>query len=132
MYPRKSIQTGTIWETNVGYSRAVRVGSLIEVAGTTAMDGQDIQCPGDVYGQTKFVIQKMAKALKDLGSDLHHVVRTRVYLKHMSDWEEAGRAHGEFFSEIKPASTMLAVNALIHPELLVEIEMTALIPDADI
>jgi enamine deaminase RidA (YjgF/YER057c/UK114 family) len=132
MYPRKSIQTGTIWETNVGYSRAVRVGSLIEVAGTTAMDGQDIQCQGDVYGQTKFVIQKMAKALKDLGSDLHHVVRTRVYLKHMSDWEEAGRAHGEFFSEIKPASTMLAVNALIHPELLVEVEMTAMIPDADI
>lgn len=132
MNPRQHVQTGTIWESSVGYSRAIRVGSLIEVAGTTAMDGQEIQFPGDVYGQTKFVIQKMARALQKLGSDLSHVVRTRVYLKNIEDWEDAGRAHGEFFGEIKPASTMLAVSALIHPALLVEIEMTAIIPDADL
>jgi len=126
---RERITTGTIWEKQVGYSRAVRVGNNIEIAGTTAMDGTEIQCRGDVYGQTVFVLQKMLRALQSLGGKPDDVVRTRIYLTDIAHWEEAGKAHGEFFSEIQPASTMLAVHALIHPELLVEIEMSAIIPD---
>lgn len=126
---RKIITTGTKWERLVGYSRAVRVGSIVEIAGTTAMDGDEIQFPGDVYGQAVFIIHKMQRALQQLGGSLENVVRTRVYLTDISHWEAAGKAHGEFFNHIQPASTMLSVQALIHPDLLVEIEMSAIIPE---
>jgi enamine deaminase RidA (YjgF/YER057c/UK114 family) len=128
MNHRTKVSSGTIWEDQVGYSRAIRVGNVIEIAGTTAMDGIQIQCPGDVFGQTTFILQKMTKAMESLGGQLQDVVRTRIYLADIKLWEEAGRAHGAFFREIKPVSTMLAVQALIHPDLLVEIEMTAIIP----
>lgn len=128
MSHRETVTSGTSWEDQVGYSRAVRVGNIIEIAGTTAMDGDQIQCVGDLYGQTVFTLQKMIKALQALGGQTCHVIRTRVYLTDISLWEEAGRAHGEVFRHIKPVSTMVEVSSLIHPDLLVEIEMSAIIP----
>ncbi|MDX1909050.1 MAG: RidA family protein [Bacteroidia bacterium] len=126
MPQRQLISSGAPWETQVGYSRAVRVGSLIEVAGTTAVDeAGEIVGPGDLYAQTYFVIQKIEKALHAAGATLADVVRTRMYVTDISRWEEAGRAHGAFFHEIRPASTLLAVAALVDPRLLVEIEVTA-------
>ncbi|MCF8365528.1 MAG: RidA family protein [Bacteroidales bacterium] len=124
---KKLISSGTKWENIVGYSRAVRVGNIIEVAGTTAVDKDIIVGKNDAYLQTKFIIQKIEKALHEAGATLADVNRTRIYVTDISRWEEIGKAHGEFFANIKPASTMVAVNALISPELLVEIEATAII-----
>jgi len=124
---RQRITSGTKWEDIVGYSRAIRVGNIIEVAGTTAMDGDQLIGKDDVYAQTKFIIQKMEKALKEADSSLEDVVRTRIYVTDISRWEEVGRAHGEFFSEIKPASLMVEVSGLVSPDMLVEIEMTAIV-----
>jgi len=124
---RQHITSGTKWEDIVGYSRAIRVGNIIEVAGTTAMDGDQLIGKDDVYAQTKFIIQKMEKALKEANSSLEDVVRTRIYVTDISRWEEVGRAHGEFFSEIKPASLMVEVSGLVSPDMLVEIEMTAIV-----
>ena len=123
---RKQIGTGSVWEDAIGYSRAVRVGNIIEVAGTTSMDGDTLIGKDDVYEQTVFILKKIEKSLVELGSSLQDVVRTRMFVTDIYQWEPIGKAHGEFFSEIKPVSTMVEVKSLIIPELLVEIEVTAI------
>ena len=122
---RKNIGSGSPWEDIVGYSRAVRVGNIIEVAGTTAMDGDVLIGRGDVYAQTVFIFKKIEKALQEAGADLADVVRTRMFITDISKWEEAGKAHGEFFKHIKPVATMVEVSNLIDKDLLIEIEVTA-------
>ena len=123
---RKNISSGSSWEDKVGYSRAVRVGNIVEVAGTTAMDGDTLIGEEDIYAQTFFILTKIEKALQKAGASLSDVVRTRMFVTNISKWEEVGKAHAEFFASIKPAATMLEVSALIHPDLLVEIEVTAI------
>lgn len=129
MKPRINISSGAKWEDIVGYSRAVRIGNVIEVAGTTAVgaDGSVIG-PGDPYLQTKFILSKIEKALNEAGAAMSDVIRTRMYVTDISAWEEIGRAHGEFFRAVRPAATMVEVSALISPDLLVEIEVTAVLP----
>ncbi len=124
---RKKISSGSPWEDIVGYSRAVRVGNIIEVAGTTAMDGDRLVGKGDIYSQTVFVFRKIEKALVEAGASLNDVVRTRMFVTDISQWEAVGKAHGEFFVAIKPVSTMIEVNRLINDDLLIEIEVTAII-----
>ena len=124
---RQQTGSGSPWEDIVGYSRAVRVDNIIEVAGTTAMDGDTLVGEGDVYVQTKFIFQKIEKALQQLGSSLNDVVRTRMFVTNIADWEKVGKAHGEFFATIKPVATMVEVQRLINDELLIEIEVTAII-----
>lgn len=121
------ISSGSPWEEVVGYSRAVRFGNMVEVAGTTAVDGDQLIGEGSVYEQTKFILLKIEKALRQAGASMNDVIRTRVYLTDISRWEEAGKAHGEVFHSIKPASTMVEVSALINTQLLVEIEATAIV-----
>ena len=128
MSQKQLISSGSPWEDVVGYSRAVRVGNVVEVAGTTAVDGDALVGEGNMYLQTQFILQKIGKALEQAGSSLEHVVRTRMFITDISLWEEAGRAHGEVFGNIKPASTMVEVSALIQEHLLIEIEVTAIIP----
>ncbi len=125
---RQNISSGAIWEDIVGYSRAVRVHQHVEVAGTTAVNEEsEVVGIGDAYLQAKFILEKIEKALIAAGATMKDVVRTRIYLTNINHWEEVGKAHGEFFKEIKPASTMLEVKSLINPELLLEIEATAII-----
>ena len=124
---RQQTGSGSPWEDIVGYSRAVRVDNIIEVAGTTAMDGDTLIGKDDVYAQTKFIFEKIEKALQQLGSSLKDVVRTRMFVTNIADWEKVGKAHGEFFATIKPVATMVEVQRLINDELLIEIEVTAII-----
>lgn len=125
---RLNYASGSKWEDIVGYSRAVRVGNIIEIAGTTAVDENGIVYGGNnAYEQTIYILKKIEKSLKLAGSSLDHVVRTRMYVTDISLWEGIGKAHGEFFKDIKPAATMVEVSKLISPELLVEIEATAII-----
>lgn len=124
---RKNISSGSPWEDMVGYSRAVRVGNIIEVAGTTAMDGQTLVGKDDLFAQTVFIIKKIENALQEAGASLTDVVRTRMFITDISRWEEAGKAHGEFFKEIKPVTTMVEVVKLINDDLLIEIEATAIV-----
>lgn len=124
---RTKISSNTKWEDIVGYSRAVRVGNIIEVAGTTAVDGEEIIGIGNPYEQTKFIFQKIERALIEAGATMKDVVRTRMFVTNMDDWEEIGRAHGEFFKDIKPASTMLEVSRFIDEKILIEIEVSAII-----
>lgn len=128
MKERLLISSGSPWENMVGYSRAVKVGNVVEVAGTTAVDGETLIGEGDVYLQTKFILQKIETALKEAGASLEHVVRTRMYITDISRWEEAGKAHGEVFQHIRPAATMVQVSQLIDSRLLIEIEATAILP----
>ncbi len=130
MNKRLNISSGTAWEEIVGYSRAVRIGQVIEVAGTTAVDeaGQVVGA-GDPYQQARYALGKIEKALRAAGGSLDDVVRTRMFVTDMAHWQEVGRAHGESFRHIKPVATMVAVKALISPELLVEIEVTAIVSD---
>ncbi|MBH8556751.1 RidA family protein [Hymenobacter negativus] len=123
---RQLISSGAPWEAVVGYSRAVRVGNVVEVAGTTAQDG-DTVTGTDAYTQTRRVLEKIGAALNAAGASFEDVVRTRMFVTDISQWEEVGRAHGEVFATIRPTASMLEVKALIDPRLLVEIEATAII-----
>lgn len=125
---RLNISSGTTWEALAGYSRAVRIGNWVAVAGTTATDpdGQVVG-RGDAYAQTMYAIRKMERALREAGASLEDVIRTRVFIVRASDWEEVCRAHGEVFGSIRPVNTLVTVAALIGEEYLVEIEMDAII-----
>jgi enamine deaminase RidA (YjgF/YER057c/UK114 family) len=126
MTERQKISTGAKWESIVGYSRAVKVGNRIYVTGTTALgaDGEIVGL-GDGYAQAKQCLLNIEKALERLDARLEHVVRTRMFVTDISRWEEYGRAHGEFFRDIMPATTMVEVSALIDPRMLIEIEADA-------
>lgn len=125
---RTNYSSGAKWEDIVGYSRAVKIGNVIEVTGTVAVDDNSNLIGGhDAYEQTKFIIQKIEKILQRAGASLKDVVRTRMFVTNISRWEEYGKAHGEFFKDIKPCTTMVEVSKLIAPEYLIEIEATAII-----
>ena len=126
MAMRKNFSSGAPWEDIVGYSRAVLLGNQLEVSGTVATDENGVAGKGDFYAQTKFILQKIEKVLRQADFTLLDVVRTRIFVTDISHWEEVGRAHGEFFKHIKPVTTMVEVSALIDPEYLVEIEVTAI------
>ena len=128
---RQNITSGAKWEDIVGYSRGVRMeyGGMVvvEIAGTTAVDDNgNLVGKNDLYAQTKFTLQKIEKALAEAGATMADVVRTRMFLTDISQWQEMGKAHGEFFRDVKPASTAVGVSALIDPDMLIEIEVSAM------
>jgi enamine deaminase RidA (YjgF/YER057c/UK114 family) len=127
MSNRIKISSGAKWEDIVGYSRAVRVGNRILVSGTTSIENGKIIGEGDIYLQTKTILQKIEKALNEAGAKIEDVVRTRMYVTDISKWEDVGRAHGEFFKVIKPVTSMIEVSAFIDPKMLVEIEVEAVV-----
>ena len=130
MTDRLNISSGVKWEDIIGYSRAVRVGNVIEVAGTTAIDeAGNLVGDGDPYEQTRYIITKIEKAIIKAGASLKDIARTRIFTTDISRWEEIGKAHGEFFREIKPASTMVEVKSLINPAMLVEMEATVILQE---
>ncbi|SDM91735.1 Enamine deaminase RidA, house cleaning of reactive enamine intermediates, YjgF/YER057c/UK114 family [Paenibacillus sp. yr247] len=126
---RVRVFTGSPWEPLVGYCRAIRVGNRIEVAGTTAMRDGEVVGVGNAYEQTRFVLQTIEQALKELGAHMSDVIRTRMYVTDISLWQEFGRAHGEYFRDVQPVATMVEVRALIDPLLMIEIEVEAMLVD---
>ena len=132
MTERINISSGTKWEDFVGYSRAVRVGNIVTVAGTTAVnEAGDVVGENDVYVQTQFIFSKIEKALNEAGATRSDIVRTRMFAVNIDEWEEIGRAHGEFFADVRPAATLVEVSRLINPELLIEIEVDAVCADGN-
>ncbi|MEM6263945.1 MAG: RidA family protein [Bacteroidota bacterium] len=127
MNKRQNISSGSPWEAKVGYSRAVRIGNLVEVAGTTASNEAGPLFPGDPYRQAQFIFLKIQQALEDAGAKMEDVIRTRMYVTDIEFWEEVGKAHEEVFKDIRPAATMVEVYKLIDSQLLVEVEVTAVI-----
>lgn len=127
---RINYSSGAKWEDIVGYSRAVKIGNTVEVTGTVAVDvNNELVGKNDAYAQTRFILEKIEAVLKRAGASLSDVVRTRMFVTDISRWEEYGRAHGEFFSAIKPCTSMIEVKGLIDPEYLIEIEATAILSD---
>ncbi|WP_422091597.1 RidA family protein [Tenacibaculum ovolyticum] len=128
MNKRKNITTGSPWEDKVGYSRAVQIGNIIEISGTTAT-GKDGNIVGvnDSYLQTKTIIETVKKVLTNMDYSLKNIIRTRIYTTDISTWEAIGKAHGEYFGDIKPTTTMIEISGLVNPEMLVEIEFTAIV-----
>ena len=128
MLERKKVSSGTTWEDYVGYSRAIRAGHHVEVSGTVAVDENGyVVGKNDAYHQTQYIIKKIEKALKEVGATLEDVVKTRIYVSDINNWQKIGQAHGEFFKNIKPASTLFEVSTLIGIDFLVEIEATAIV-----
>jgi enamine deaminase RidA (YjgF/YER057c/UK114 family) len=127
MTNRQNFTTGGPWEDIIGYCRAVKIGNIIEISGTTATKDEDGNELTTTFDQTKAIIEKLAQVLEDAGASLENVVRTRLYLADIIQWEQAAKAHGLFFKDIKPASTIIEVSRLIDPAMLIEIEMTAVI-----
>ncbi len=127
MNQRSNFTSGARWEDTVGYSRAVRVGNTIEVSGTVSLKDGVLVGEGDPYLQTKRILEIISDAVSTLGGTIHDITRTRIYVKDISHWQQIGRAHGEIFAEIKPATTMIEVSQLIDSKFLVEIEATAVI-----
>lgn len=127
---RKSVSTGSVWEQRVGYSRVVRVGQLVFGAGTLAVDDQgEVVHPHSPYLQTLAAFEKIERAMQQVGADRRHTVRTRMYILHLRDQDEVGRAHKEFFGDLMPVSTMIEIKALAAPNALVEVELDAVVGD---
>lgn len=126
---REIFSSGSSWEPIVGYSRAVRVGSTVHVAGTTATDSEGQIVGDDVYAQTRQILLNIESALRMAGAEMRHVVRTRIYLVNIEQWQQAGQAHGEVFGAIRPVTTIIEVSRLIAPNILVEIEAEAIISE---
>ncbi len=126
---RDNISTGGKWEPIIGYSRAVRVGPFVHISGCTAMTAQGLVGKGDAYAQTVQILKTIREALEKAGAKLEHVVRTRMYLTKIEQWQDVGRAHGEVFGVILPATTMVEVSKLIDPDMLIEIEAEAIVPE---
>ena len=130
MSQRTNYSSGAKWEDIVGYSRAVKIGNVIEITGTVAVDENSLPVgKDDAYRQTKYIIEKIERVLQSAGASLKDVVRTRMFVTDISRWEEYGKAHGEFFKDIKPCTSMIEIKGLIAPEYLIEIEATAIITD---